>query len=39
MLPLFDLYYLPLRHLSYTSLYLRNHSVSPHPLLHSIRKE
>ena len=36
---LFYLCRLPLRHLSYTSLYVRNHSFSPHPLLHSIRKE
>ena len=30
---------LPLRHLSYTSLYFRNHFFSPHHLLHSICKE
>ena len=30
---------LPLRHLSYTSLYFRNHFFSPHHLLHSTGKE
>ena len=30
---------LPLRHLSYTSLYVRNHSISPHHLLYPIREE
>ena len=30
---------LPLRRLSYTSLYVRNHSFSPHHLLHPIREE
>ena len=30
---------LSLRRLSYTSLYFRNHSFSPHHLMHSIREE